>query len=151
MSLGNLSLSGGAILNLTAGVYNLNSINLSGGSQIIVQSGPVVMNIVGTSQATPINFNGGTTSNMTFDPSRFRILSGGTGNVRLNGGTSSSAMVYAPNAAIDLSGGADYYGSVLGRTVNVSGGVRVHYDRNLGGSFGTTGNRMLTSFTWKKF
>lgn len=99
----------------------------------------------------PVDFNGGTTSNMTFDPSLFRILYGGSGTVRLNGGTSSSSMVYAPNASVDLSGGADFYGSVLGRMVSVTGGVRVHYDRNLGGSFGTTGNRMLTSFTWKKF
>lgn len=151
VSLGNIAMTGGSIVHLTAGVYNLNSIRLSGGSQVIIDSGPVIMNVVGTGEATPIDFNGGSTSNLTYDPSNFRILYGGTGSVRLNGGTSSSAMVYAPNAAIDLSGGTDFYGSVLGRTVSVTGGVRVHYDRNLGGSFGTTGNRMLTSFTWKKF
>ncbi len=151
VSLGNIAMTGGSVVHLTAGVYNLNSIRLSGGSQVIIDSGPVIMNVVGTGEATPVDFNGGTTSNLTFDPSLFRILYGGTGTVRLNGGTSSSAMVYAPNASIDLSGGADFYGSVLGRLVNVTGGVRVHYDRSLGGSFGTTGNRMLTSFTWKKF
>lgn len=151
VSLGNLSLTGGATVHLTAGTYNLNSISLSGGSQLIVDSGPVIMNIVGTSKTTPVDLTGGTTSNMTFDPSKFQILYGGTGAVRMNGGTSASAMIFAPNASASLSGGADFYGSVVAASVNVSGGVRMHYDRHLGGSFGTVGNDMLTSFTWKKY
>jgi hypothetical protein len=149
--LGNISMSGGSVLHLTAGTYNFNSINLSGGAAVIVDSGPVFMNVVGTGQGTPIDFSGGSTSNLTFDPSKFQILYGGSATVRLSGGTSTSSMVYAPNASINLSGGTDFYGSVIGATVNDSGGVRIHYDRTLGGSFGTTGNRMLTSFTWKKF
>jgi hypothetical protein len=149
--LGNLSLSGGAVVHLTAGTYNLNSINLSGGSSVIVDSGPVFLNIVGTGETNPVDFSGGTTSNMTYDPSKFQILYGGTAGVQMSGGTGTSAMVYAPSAAINLSGGTDFYGSLIGAGVNVSGGVRIHYDRSLGGSFGTQGNRMLTSFTWKKF
>jgi hypothetical protein len=149
--LGDLSLSGGATLHLTAGTYNLNSISLSGGSTVIIDSGPVFMNVVGTGKATPIDFSGGSTSNLTFDPAKFQILYGGNGAVKLTGGTASSAMVYTPNASIGLSGGTDFYGSVIGATVSDSGGVHIHYDRSLGGSFGTSGNRMLTSFTWKKF
>jgi hypothetical protein len=151
ITLGNVSTSGGATIHLNAGTYNWNSVNMSGGSQFILDSGPVIMHITGTSKATPIDMSGGATSNLTYDPSKFQILYGGSGTVRLSGGTSTSVMVYAPSASINLSGGTDFYGSVIGASVNDSGGVRIHYDRSLGSSFGTTGNRMLTSFTWKKF
>ena len=151
ITLGNVSTSGGATLHLNAGTYNWNSVNMSGGSTFILNSGPVIINITGTGKATPIDMSGGATSNNTFDPSQFQILYGGAGAVNLSGGTNTSTMVFAPGAAINFSGGTDFYGSVVGATVNVSGGVRIHYDRSLGSNFGTTGNRMLTSFTWKKF
>jgi hypothetical protein len=37
-------------------------------------------------------------------------------------------MVYAPNAAINISGGAHFYGSIIGSTINSSGNTAVHYD-----------------------
>lgn len=151
ISLGNISMSGGTTVHLVAGVYNVNSLTMSGGSHLIIDSGPVHMNIVGTGQATPLDLTGGTTSNATFDPTLFQILYGGDGTIKLAGGTSSAAMVYAPNAQAQLTGGANFYGSVLAASVSVTGGTRIHYDRHLDQSFFTTGNYMLNSFTWKKF
>jgi hypothetical protein len=151
ISLGNISMTGGTTVHLTAGVYNLNSISMAGGSNLIIDSGPIVLNIVGTGQATPIDLTGGTTSNMTYDPSMFQILYGGTGTVKLAGGTATAATVYAPLAQAQLSGGADFYGSVLAASVSDTGGTQIHYDRHLGQSFFTVGNYMLNSFTWKKF
>jgi hypothetical protein len=151
VSLGNVQLTGGATVHLTAGTYNFNSFTMAGGSHLIIDSGPVSMNLVGTGTATPLDLTGGTTSNTTYDPSKFQILYGGTGTLKLAGGTASSATVYAPNAAAQLTGGANFYGSVLAASVNVSGGTRIHYDRHLGQSFFTVGNYMLNSFTWKKF
>jgi hypothetical protein len=151
ISLGNISMTGGTTVHLTAGVYNINSLAMSGGSHLIVDSGPIILNIVGAGQSSPLDLTGGTTSNLTYDPSNLQILYGGTGTIKLAGGTGSAATVYAPNAAAQLSGGADFYGSILGATLSVTGGTQIHYDRHLGMSFFTVGQYMLNSFTWKKF
>ena len=150
-SYGNISVSGGATLHLSAGTYNLNSINLSGGATLTIDSGPVTLNITGTSQATPISFSGGTISNAGLDPSQFLINYAGTGNVILSGGTGSAAVLYAPNASLSFSGGADFYGAVICASLTDSGGATLHYDTNLQSKFSTAGNWMLDSFTWKKY
>jgi hypothetical protein len=151
VSLGNVQLTGGATVHLTAGTYNVNSFKMSGGSHLIIDSGPVSLNIVGTGDSAPLDLTGGTTSNATYDPSKFQILYGGTGTLKLAGGTASAATVYAPNATAMLTGGANFYGSILAASVSVTGGTRIHYDRHLGQSFFTVGNYMLNAFTWKKF
>jgi hypothetical protein len=148
--LGNLHVTGGATLTLHAGTYNINSLKLTGGSTLAIATGPVILNVAGTSQTTPIDFEGGATANASFDPSLFRIQYAGTGALKLTGGTTTSAIVYAPNAQASLAGGADFYGSVLAATVDVSGGARIHYDRRLSRDFFTTGPQMMSGFSWKK-
>jgi hypothetical protein len=149
--LGNVRLSGGSTLHLRAGTYNLNSFVLTGNSNVIVDSGPVVFNLDGDDVATVVDLTGGTTTNLSFDPTRFQINYRGSGNIMLNGGTAASALVYAPRAALSLSGGANFYGSLLGASVTISGGTRVHYDRKLDRTFYSVGNQMLSAFNWKKF
>ncbi len=151
VSLGNVKVTAGSTLHLKAGTYNINSITLAGNSNLVIDSGPVIMNVQGTSQATVIDMTGGTVSNGSFLPTDFQIQYGGAGAIKLNGGTSSSALVYAPAAALSLSGGADFYGSLLGASVDISGGTKVHYDRHLAQTFFVIGNHMLNTFTWKKY
>ena len=150
ISLGDVNLTGGSILHLTAGTYNLNSITLAGNSSLVIDSGPVIMNVVGAGQTNPIDFTGGVVSNSSFDPTKFQILYAGTNNVKLEGGTATSAMVFVPNASVSISGGSDFYGAILGKAVTDTGGTHFHYDRSLQNNFMTLGNYMLSSFTWKK-
>jgi hypothetical protein len=126
-------------------------VSLAGGSGVVVDSGPVIMNVAGASQVTPIDFTGGVVSNSTFVPANLQIQYAGTGNVKINGGTQTSAMIYAPLASILVTGGADFFGSVLGATVTVNGGTRIHYDRHLSQTFYSVGNPMLSAFTWRKY
>lgn len=147
--MGNLRLTGGSRLTLHAGTYNVNSIHLSGGATLTIGSGPVILNVAGQSDSTPIDFSGGAATNASFDPSQFRILYAGTGTMRLTGGTTTTAIVYAPLAQSAIAGGADFYGSVLSASVVLSGGARIHYDRRLSRDFYTTGPQMMSSFTWK--
>lgn len=149
--LGNVRLSGGSTLHLRAGTYNLNSFVLTGNSNVIVDSGPIVFNIEGDDVATVVDLTGGTTTNLSFDPTKFQINYRGTGSILLNGGTAASALVYAPRAALSLSGGANFYGSLLGASVTISGGTHVHYDRKLDRTFYSVGNQMLSAFNWRKF
>jgi Tfp pilus assembly protein PilX len=149
--LGNVRLSGGSTLHLRAGTYNLNSFVLTGNSNVIVDSGPIVFNIEGDDVATVVDLTGGTTTNLSFDPTNFQINYRGTGSILMNGGTAAAALVYAPRAALSLSGGANFYGSLLGASVTITGGTRVHYDRKLDRTFYSVGNQMLSAFNWKKF
>lgn len=147
--LGNVHITSGASLTLEAGTYNINSIHLTGNSTLIIGSGPVILNVAGQSDDTPLDFEGGAAVNESFDPSMLRIHYAGTGTLKLTGGTTTAAIVYAPLAATTIAGGADFYGSVLSATVAVSGGASIHYDRRLSRDFFTTGPQMMSSFTWR--
>ncbi|MDA1306171.1 MAG: hypothetical protein O2917_02765 [Acidobacteria bacterium] len=149
VSLGNIRVTADATLTLHAGTYNINSLVLAGGATLTVASGPVILNVSGQNDGTPLDFTGGTTINESFDPSLLRIHYAGTGTLKLTGGTTTSAIVYAPRAHTMITGGADYYGSVLAATVHLSGGARIHYDRRLSRDFFTTGTQMMSSFTWR--
>lgn len=152
---GNLSISGGTTLNLSVGTYNINSINVSGNSIVVVTSGPIIVNVAGTGQASPINMSGGTVLNATMISSNFQIQYAGTGSVTLSGGAASAGIVDTPNAPLNLSGSATWYGALIAKTITDSGGATICYDRVLGSGgstyYSTVGNYMLESFTWKRF
>lgn len=149
MTLADVKITAGTVLTLHAGVYNINSITMTGNSQLVIGSGPVILNVAGLAQTVPVDFLGGSIINASFDPSLFRIVYGGTGTLKLTGGSATSAIVYAPNGYPTISGGADFYGSVLGAYIDVLGGSKLHYDRRLSEEFETIGPQMMSTFTWK--
>jgi Tfp pilus assembly protein PilX len=162
VSLGNVSLSGGANVSLVGGptgapaTYNVNSISFAGNSTLTIASGSIVLNVAGKDSsgnwlATPIDFTGGSFSNASMDPSKFQIDYAGTGQVVMTGGNSAAALVYAPNAASELKGSAAFYGALVTSTLLVSGGANIHYDRKLSTTFFTAGNAMMSTFSWKKY
>jgi len=148
---GDVKLTSGMTMHLRAGTYDFNSITLVGNASIVIDSGPVIMNIVGTGSANPIDLSGGSVSNMSFVPENFQITYGGTRGVAVSGGAATSLVVYAPNAQVSLTGGGSIYGSVLGATIDNHGGTDVHYDRHLPEEYTMSSNTMLTSFSWKKY
>jgi hypothetical protein len=66
--------------------------------------------------------------------------------VNVNGSASAAAMLYAPNAAVTLSGGGHFYGSIVASEFKDTGGAHFHYDRRL-----QAGNFMMSAFTWRKY
>jgi hypothetical protein len=148
---GNVKLTSGMTMHLRAGTYDFNSITLVGNASIVIDSGPVIMNIVGTGSTNPIDLSGGSVSNMSFIPENFQITYSGTDGVAVSGGAATSLVVYAPNAQVSLTGGGSIYGSVLGATIDNHGGTDVHYDRHLPEEYTMSSNTMLTSFSWKKY
>jgi hypothetical protein len=152
VTLGNVSVTGGALLHLSAGIYVVNSLSMIGNSTIVVDGpGPIVFKVAGVNQTTAIDFTGGTISNTSFDPAAMQFLYGGTGNVKLTGGADTSGLVVAPNASVSISGGGDFYGAVIAGTVTGTGGAAIHYDRSLQRRFMTEGNPVLHQFTWKNY
>jgi hypothetical protein len=89
--------------------------------------------------------------NQTFDPQLFSINYAGTNGSSISGGAAAAFVLNAPNADLTLTGGSDFYGSLIVKTLKDTGGTKLHYDKNLGGFFGIAGNPLLTSFSWKRF
>ncbi len=149
--MGALNVSGGATKTLSAGNYRFTSISLSGGSstltidgqvmlhidgnltlsggsRIIVTTGPVTIYVNGQK----MDISGGSLINNSQIPKNLIIYgTAGLQTANLSGGSSQYALVYAPTAAITLSGGQNTFGSVIGSTVNLSGGSSVHFDESL--------------------
>lgn len=157
-SYGDISLSGNSVLTLTPGVYNINSISITGKGQLVVapdpitgQYGPVVLNVAGNNNATPIDLEGNGISNLTYNPADLQILYAGTGGIKIAGNGASAAIVYAPNATADFKGNASFYGSVIASQLTDVGNGAIHYDMRLKKKMFTIGNYILNSFTWNKY
>ena len=159
---GDITLNGQGVLCLTPGVYNINSISDAGANTGVVivpyttgpltgQYGQVVLNVTGNGQTTPISLTGNGLQNPTLNPADLQINYAGSGDVKIAGNSESALVVYAPNANITLTGGSDFFGAVLGRTVTDAGGTAIHYDRNLSKNTYIVSNFMLDSFSWAKF
>lgn len=159
---GDISLSGNSVLTLTPGVYNVNSISITGKGQLVIapypvgspnagQYGPVIVNVTGNNNATPIDLEGNGISNPTLNPEDFQVLYAGTGTIKIAGNGASAAVVYAPNASADFKGNGTFYGSVIANQLLDVGNGALHYDLNLKKSLFTVGNYVLNSFTWDKY
>lgn len=148
---GDVTASGGTTVHLSAGTYNLNNLVLSGGSPIVVDSGPIVINIQGASVSKAIDLSGGSITNSSGVPSNLQIYYGGSDTVTLSGGSGSYGIVYAPNAPTTMSGGSAWFGAVVAKTLTNSGGSPIHYDRALQNTLVSGGQFYPISFAWSKF
>lgn len=133
---GNISLTAHTTLNFAPGVYNINTISLAGHAAVDVETNPpgqVVLNIAGNGIAAGnavVDLTGGSVSNPTGIANDFQINYGGAGTIKVAGGSATYMVIYAPNALVTLKGGSDFYGAILGNSVNDAGGVKFHYDKN---------------------
>jgi hypothetical protein len=152
LTMGDVTLKGTAEIHLNAGVYHLNSLKLEGNSKIIVDSGPVIIKVAGVGVTTPIDLAGGGVSNPSFNPTLLQFIYGGSGEVKITGGTDTAALVYAPNASASLAGDSTFfYGALVSNKVTSTGGFNLYYDRRLRRSTVTAGNPTMTTFTWRTF
>jgi hypothetical protein len=143
---GNISLSGQQTLTLTPGVYNIYSLSMSGQSTVTVSpAGAVVLNFPSASQ-TPISISGQGIASADNIPNDMQINYGGTGAVSLSGNGASYAVVDAPNAGLTVSGNGDFYGRIVGKTINYSGNGKFHFDTASALAPQSNGGYILISF-----
>ena len=136
----NLVLTGGSPVQFRAGTYNVNSFTKWAG-ELRVVSGPVVINVAGTGVAKDvINFSSATIANPSGIPSNLTINYGGTVGISMTGGADSYALMYAPNAPVVIGGGGTWYGAGISKTLELTGGSMLYYDRALGSTTGGTGS-----------
>jgi len=152
VTLGNVSANAQAVLHLSAGIYVVNSLSLASQVEIVLDGpGPVIFQIAGVGVATPLDMTGGSLTNATFNPTQLQFVYGGTGNVKLAGGSTSAALLYAPQATVTITGNADFYGAVVAGKVTDMGTAAIHYDRRLQNSATTAGNPMMDEFNWRSY
>jgi PilX N-terminal len=154
--------------NCAAAIYYVNSISLKGNASLTIApcpgTGPgsnpplpaaympVIVNIVGSGGGTVLDAGGNGIANPSFNSSLIQFQYSGAGLINLHGNGATAAVIYAPNATVDLKGNGTVYGSVIAAQINGIGGpVTIHYDRALAANLVTVGNWTLDTFTWSKY
>jgi len=117
-------------LTLAPGVYNIYSLSIGGGSGAITVNPPgaVILNFPSTNTGTVISLNGQGIVNPTNIPNNFQINYGGTGTVAINGQGSQYAIVDAPHSNLSVAGNGDFFGRLIGGTIDYGGNGTFHYD-----------------------
>jgi Tfp pilus assembly protein PilX len=159
-SLGDVSITGNKTVTLGGATctavapctINMNSLSVSGDATLQI-SGYVILKIAGTGldAGTVLSLTGNDVANPGYNPTTFQIQYAGTGSMVIKGNTTTTAMVYAPNANVTLEGNGSFYGSFVGATVIDTGNGNLHYDRRLSSIYYTVGNAMMSAFSWKKY
>jgi hypothetical protein len=119
---GNLTVAAGQTATLADGTYCLHNITIALGGSLVV-SGPVTIQLTGTLA------DQGQIVNTTHVPANLSVQSSstGTGSLNVTGGSDVYLTVLAPGLAVKVPSGS-VFGSLLGRTLAVSGAASVHVD-----------------------
>jgi len=116
-------------LTLAPGVYNIYSLDVAGGNGEITVNPPgtVILNFPSTNTGNVISITGKGIVNPGV-PNDFQINYGGTGTVSIGGQGSQSAVVDAPNSTLSVAGNGDFFGRLIGGTIDYGGNGTFHYD-----------------------
>lgn len=121
---GNVTLPGGTVAN--PAIYTMNSLTVGPGNTLTIQ-GPVIININYHGNGNAVDIQG--FANTTAVASNFVLNYGGFGSVSIASANSGAyAVINAPNANVSLTGNANFYGQVLGSTINVTGSAKFYWD-----------------------
>ncbi len=145
--------------------YYINTISMNGSKSLTVapcpagttNAGsyqPIILNIADVNNSgSPISIGGGSVANASLNPAFLQIQYAGTGSIAIHGGSTAAAVMYAPNAPVELDGAnSDWYGSLITSTLTLNGnGASLHYDRRLANTVATVGNWTMDTFTWSKY
>jgi hypothetical protein len=121
---GNLNLSGAHHLSLRPGVYYLNDVTIDSAATLHLQ-GPTTLLISGRLNVV------GNIETPASRPAHCRIRVTGNKPVTITHKNTLFVDLYAPASNIDISGNGDVYGSVVGRTLHVTGDRPLHFDESL--------------------
>ncbi len=122
------ALTGGnsEVISLLPGVFCLGSLNVKGDLMI---TGATVISVTGL-----FDLSSGALLNPGKPPD-LQVFSSSTDvtkGIKLDGGPGAKAAVYAPHTAIEVSGGSDIFGALVGKTIAMGGNGAFHYDEALG-------------------
>lgn len=117
------------------------------GKTVLDISGSASINVAATGKLAVytngnVDVTGNSFANATSTPSALQILGThplvGAQTMRLTGSGAAIAAIYAPNAIVELKGGAELHGAAVGHQIKVTGTSKFHYDEAL--ATASTGN-----------
>jgi Flp pilus assembly protein TadG len=111
-------------LTLAGGTYYFTSAKMSGQATLTI-GGPSELFVVGSGV-----FTGGGVTNPGQNPADLTIYSTGA-ELSLRGNAGFYGAVMAPATDVELTGTDDFYGTIVGRTVSMTGTADIHVDESL--------------------
>jgi hypothetical protein len=111
-------------LTLVPGTYYFESVRMTGQSTLTV-TGPTMIYVAG--EAT---FAGGGILNLTEDPAELTVYCTGS-DAAFSGTSGLYASVIAPYTDIQIVGDVDFYGTMLGQTLTMTGTFNLHVDEEV--------------------
>lgn len=137
---GNLKLSGGVTLTLLGTLWVDGTISVTGGSTIM---GAYTI-VSDSTNSNAISISGGTSVDLGSTP----LFIATQGGVSVAGGSTVSAVIYAPNGLVSIQGsGTTVNGCVAGKSVDISGSVT--YPSNLQQVLTLPGGTLPKVITWE--
>ncbi len=133
---GALAVGAGANITLSGASYYFRSVDLSGGA---------TMTFSGASRVdvwvdSVLNVTSGAIVNQSAKPTNLSIWACGTSSSAkwtITGGGGAHMTIYAPRSEVWLAGGGEFWGAVVSKFFNNTGGSTVHYDKSLKTGFGS--------------
>jgi hypothetical protein len=128
----NLTVPGGQSLVLPGGTYYVNKFTTSGSGNISF-TGPVTIYATGT-----ITVSGGALVTAQSIPANLQINATSTATVTISGSGTLYAQIYANQSDVTVSGSGIVAGSIVGNTINNSGGASLYGDLSAPGGLRIT-------------
>jgi hypothetical protein len=129
ISSGSIRLVSGKTVTLPGGNYYFRDMYLGGGCELVF-NGPATIYLTGNLE---MHGHAAVYDNL---PRNLRIVMASVGTTALldmQGGSSLSTDIYAPEARISIMGTGDVYGAIVGKSIDMSGNAAIHYDMSLRG------------------
>jgi hypothetical protein len=130
LSGGKLVLSGTDLVRLPGGTYYFTGLSASGGSALELQ-GPATIYVAGNVSLA----DGARTWGQRPTDLDIRVIGAGTVDIKTGGDV--YAMIYAPEAAVQIGGSGQLFGSIIGRSLRVTAHGGIHFDESLAGRAGS--------------
>lgn len=121
------TVQGNKTVTLTPGTYCYHDLTIQGGGTL-TSSGSVTVYLTGALVA-----KGDSTVGVATNPTEMVVLMSSTGQASLEEGTLTGSTefygaLYGPKATLNISGNAKVFGSIVAKTVNLTGSAEIHYD-----------------------
>ena len=133
---GDLNVNAGKVANLPAGNYYLQNVTIAPNGQLNIL-GPVTIYFYGT---FGLNGRASIASNLPKNLKIVGVVHPNTGAmpgaITLGSQSILYANVYSPQSAITMSGSAAIYGSIVGKSIDMTGTSDIYYDLSLSGGSG---------------
>lgn len=107
---------------------------MSGSAKLILQEGVhlTIFHTGGANHTDNFTVTGSGSINLGRDNGQTEIYSNTTGKITVSGSGDLAAAIYAPRAAVEISGSGDFYGASHSKTFEITGSGDAHFDRYLG-------------------